>query len=106
LYKLVAFTYGFEFDESAEMSQQRVTRNGWITTFNTFADESLKKIQLWMIESELEQAVGRPRLLRHECKVHLFSNFPLCYQAKVIDDFDCDNDAVLSGTVEGGRKEP
>ena len=40
-----------------------------------------------MIESELEQAVGRARLLRHACTVHLFSNFPL-KQAKMIDEFD------------------
>jgi hypothetical protein len=94
LYKLVAFNYGFDFDEAAEMNPQRISHNGYFSMFNTFKDESLRKIQLWMIESELEQAVGRPRLLRYECKVHLFSNFPLSYQAKVINDFDCDKDAV------------
>jgi hypothetical protein len=30
-----------------------------------------------MIESELEQAVGRARLLRENCTVDLYSNFPL-----------------------------
>ena len=104
LYKLTAFTYGFDFDEAAEMNHRLVTRNGYRAMFNTFEDESLRDIQLWMIESELEQAVGRPRLLRNECKVHLFSNFPLT-QAKVIDDFDCGNDTGENGAVEGGREE-
>jgi len=38
----------------------------------------LKNIQFWIISSELEQAVGRARLLRfEEGAVHLFSNFPV-----------------------------
>lgn len=50
-------------------------------------DESapmLRNIQFWMIESELEQAVGRARLTRCDRNVNLFSNFPLS-QANIID---------------------
>lgn len=87
LYKLVAHTIGFDFDEDEEMTMQLVTHNGYRFWFNTFADEDLRAVQFWMIESELEQAIGRARLLRHECTVHLFSNFPL-RQAEMVTEFD------------------
>ena len=87
LYKLVAFTVGIDFDENEEMTSQFVMHNGYRFWFTTFKDEDMRAINFWMIESELEQAVGRARLLRNKCKVKLFSNFPLC-QAKMICDFD------------------
>ncbi|SEJ71438.1 hypothetical protein SAMN05660742_114106 [Propionispira arboris] len=91
LYKLVAFTMGIDFDEKEEMTAQFVTHNGYRFWFTTFKDENMRAINFWMIESELEQAVGRARLLRNKCKVKLFSNFPLC-QAKMICDFDYEKD--------------
>ena len=91
LYKLVAFTMGFDFDEDAEMRYQLVTHNGYRFWFTTYDDENLRAIQFWMIASELEQAVGRARLLRNKCNVHLFSSFPLS-QAQMINDFDYDQD--------------
>ncbi len=50
----------------------------------TYADEILRAIQFYMIESELEQAVGRARLLRCDCTVNLFSDFPL-RQAEIME---------------------
>lgn len=90
LYKLVAFTLGFDFDEDEKMTLQTVTHNGYRFRFTTFVNEGLRNVQFWMIESELEQAVGRARLLRHDCDVHLFSNFPL-NQSEMITDFNFDN---------------
>lgn len=87
LYKLAAFTMGVEFDEDEEMTLQTIEHNGYRFRFTTFQNEDLRKIHLWMIESELEQAVGRARLLRNACTVHLFSNFPL-HQVKMVSDFD------------------
>lgn len=89
-YKLIAFYMGMEFDEDEKMASQTVVHNGHRFRFTTFADEDLRAVQFWMIESELEQAVGRARLLRNACTVHLFSNFPLS-QSKMIRDFDYDN---------------
>lgn len=89
LYKLVAFTLGFDFDEYEKMTPQTVAHNGYRFRFTTFVNEGLRNVQFWMIESELEQAAGRARLLRHDCDVHLFSNFPLS-QAEMINDFDFD----------------
>jgi hypothetical protein len=84
LYKLVAFSMGLNFDVDAVMKGQLVNHNGYRFWFTTFEDEILRNIHFWMIESDLEQAVGRARLLREICNVYLFSNFPLS-QAKIID---------------------
>lgn len=87
IYKLAAFSMGIEFDAGEKMTLQTIDYNGYRFQFTTFQNEELRKIHLWMIESELEQAVGRARLLRNACTVHLFSNFPLS-QAQMIQDFD------------------
>ena len=87
LYKLVAFAMGMDFDEDEEMEFQIAEHNGYRFQFKTYQNEDLRAVQFWMLESELEQAVGRARLLRNECEVHLFSNFPLS-QSKIIEDFD------------------
>lgn len=87
IYKLAAWSMGLEFDEGEKMTPQEVVHNGYRFRFNTFKDEGLRAIHFWMIESELEQAVGRARLLRNVCTVHLFSNFPL-NQSRMIMDFD------------------
>lgn len=87
LYKLAAFTMELDFDENEEMTSLLITHNGYRFWFTTFKNENLREIHFWMIESELEQAVGRARLLRNRCKVRLFSNFPLS-QAKMIYDFN------------------
>ena len=54
-----------------------VRHNGFALRFMTYEDEVLHTIQFYMIETELEQAVGRARLLRCDCTVNLFSDFPL-----------------------------
>jgi len=77
LYKLIAFSMGIDFNENEKITNQLVEYNGYRFNFMTFKNEHLREIQFWMIESELEQAIGRARLLRNKCNVHLFSNFPL-----------------------------
>ena len=91
IYKLAAFYMDMDFDEDEEMEPQLVTHNGYRFRFTTYKDANLREVQFWMIESELEQAVGRARLLRNECAVHLFSNFPLS-QSKMVTDFDYGTD--------------
>ena len=79
LYKLFPSSLGLSIDEDAVMKPCRVVYNGYIFTFTTYGEEHdiLRKFHLWMIESGLEQAVGRARLLRCDCTVNLYSNFPL-----------------------------
>lgn len=76
VYKLFAFTLGF--DVTATLNPcSIVTNNGYRFRFATFDDEILRTIQFYIIETDLEQAVGRARLLRCDATVNLFSNFPL-----------------------------
>ena len=51
----------------------------------TYGDEKMRNLQFFFIESELEQAVGRARLLREDCTVYVFSNY-LCQQAELVQD--------------------
>lgn len=87
LYKLIAFTLGYDFDEDEEMTPQIVYRNGYRVWINTYQNENLRKVHLWMMDSELDQATGRARLLRHDCTVHLFSRYPM-KQAEIVKGFD------------------
>ena len=66
-----------------------VVHNGFRFRFMTYADATLRAIQFYMIESELEQAVGRARLLRCDCTVNLFSDFPL--KQAVIEESEYDS---------------
>ena len=77
IYKLAALLFDIDFDEDEKAEKQLIEHNGYRTYFTTFKNPKLRDIQFWMLESELEQAVGRARLLRKNCTVHLYSNFPL-----------------------------
>jgi hypothetical protein len=78
IYKLFAHSIGLEFDLEADINLNAIVEhNGYRFRFATYEDKALQDIQFYMIESELEQAVGRARLLRCDCTVNLFSNFPL-----------------------------
>ena len=46
----------------------------WLQFYESFA---LQKKQLWIIKSELIQAVGRARILREDCTVVLYASIPL-----------------------------
>ena len=79
IYKEFAHHLGLNCSIDARITPNtKVQRNGYAFRFTTYDDEILRTIQFYMIESELEQAVGRARLLRCDCTVYLFSNYPLC----------------------------
>ena len=72
--------YATAFDCNAnghEMKLLEVKHNNYKFWFYAFEDKLLQMLQFWLIESELIQSVGRARLLRFDCTVHLLSNFPL-----------------------------
>lgn len=83
LYKLVGAMLGYS--TSDRLCKYRVERKGFSYTMMTYGDEEMRNLQLFFIESELEQAVGRARLLREDCTVYVFSNYP-CQQAEIIQD--------------------
>ena len=91
VYVLIALTIGLEFDRNDDLQPQDVEHNGYKFNFMTYKDEVLRSIQFFLIEGELEQAVGRARLLRCEnCTVYLFSNFPLSQISRLERfEFDC-----------------
>ena len=80
IYKLVGAL--LEYDVSGRLSTHRVKRNSYSFPIMTYTDADMQNLQLFYIESELEQAIGRARLLRCECTVYVFSNYP-CRQAQL-----------------------
>ncbi|MBL1203204.1 MAG: hypothetical protein FWK04_30070 [Nostoc sp. GBBB01] len=77
-YLLYAAALGIEIKASDfRMSSEMITHNGIECYFNTFENEELRKIQLHFIEEQLEQAIGRARLIRTDARVVVYTNFPL-----------------------------
>lgn len=83
-YKLLACYLGVDvMSPDARICRQNIVYNGWEFNFMSYENSLLRSIQMYHIETEMEQAIGRSRLLRTDGKVFLFSNFP-CGQAKII----------------------
>ena len=59
------------------MKKLRVQHNGYEFSLYTFEKPTMQIIQMWFIESLMEQAVGRARLLRYDCEVKVYSGFPV-----------------------------
>lgn len=76
IYGLFGMLAGAEMKRK-KMRPQRIQHNGYSFYLNTYDDLVLREIQSWMISSQLEQAVGRARLLRNDCTVMVFSGFPV-----------------------------
>lgn len=84
-YFLFANILGINYtNDDTKMSYQWIEHNGFRFKFNTFFHEGLRIIQLFLIESEIIQAVGRARTLRYNCTVSLYSNFPLKQSSEFI----------------------
>ena len=80
-YKLIACYLGIDVNEKVcIMKRITVDYNGFQFFLMSYKNPLLREIQLYMISSELEQSIGRSRLLRNDAKVFVFSNFP-CEQA-------------------------
>ena len=60
----------------------RVSYNVYSFIMTTYEEPLRRELQLYSIESELEQCVGRARLLNNECTVYVLSSFP-CQQAEL-----------------------
>ncbi len=75
--------YGEVVANHNTMRAQRVQYKSREFNIMAFDNDRLQKYQMFSIESELEQVIGRSRLLRYPSKVFLFSSFP-CEQATII----------------------
>ena len=76
VYKLYGMAAGVNVNNYS-MRSMKVNYNGYSFEINSFDNMKLRTIQLWMLESLLEQAVGRARLLRFNCTVKVFARFPI-----------------------------
>ena len=94
LYKLFPYSIGLDFDEDAKPKiNLLVTHNGYRFRFTTYEDKVLQDFQFWMLESDIEQAIGRARLLREFCTVNLYSSFPT--EQAVMAEYDYDRDVKM-----------
>lgn len=69
--------YGIVYNPIENSRFRRIEYDGYSFKLNTQQDEQYQTIQTYLISSELEQAVGRARLLRYDCTVYLYSGFPV-----------------------------
>ena len=78
---ILALETGLEIDLAdknlLKKENQTVEFNGLKFKLFTFINPTLRELSMQLTESELQQTVGRARLLRHDATVHLYSNFPL-----------------------------
>lgn len=81
VYKLFAAHLGI--DANVKMRFAEVTDSCCKYWLNTYDEPRLRSIQLWLLKSELIQAVGRARLLRFDCTVKLYASIPLA-QAEIV----------------------
>lgn len=82
-YKLLATVLGEKITSKDVSRMRNIYYKGYTFQIMTYKNDMLQKIQLYSIESELEQCVGRARLLRFDCTVYLLSSFPV-EQAELI----------------------
>lgn len=71
VYCLYGMRAGAVIQKSA-MYPQRIVYRDKSFYLNTYKNQVLQMIQTWLISSQLEQAVGRARLLREDCTVTVF----------------------------------
>lgn len=84
VYKLIGCFLGMEVNHDV-LAVRKIQYHGYEFNFMTYKGNGLQKLQLYFINKELEQSIGRARLLRNDCRVLVLSNFP-CEQAKLIQD--------------------
>ncbi|WP_313256633.1 hypothetical protein [Lacrimispora sp.] len=84
VYKLIGSQLGMEVNNDV-LSVRRIQYRGYEFSLMTYKQKELRELQLYFISKELEQSIGRARLLRNDCKVIVFSNFP-CEQADLVQE--------------------
>ncbi|MDO4329074.1 MAG: hypothetical protein Q4C66_07045 [Lachnospiraceae bacterium] len=101
VYKLIGCFLGMDVNQDS-LAERRIRNNGYEFNFMTYRGTDLCSLQLYFISKELEQCIGRARLLRNECEVLVLSNFP-CEQAELIqEDYLDKNDELTESENAGG----
>ena len=60
-----------------ELATRLIKYENYEFYFFTYSDKFLQNLQIYYISSELEQSVGRARLLNNENTVYVYSSFPV-----------------------------
>lgn len=81
VYKLIGCYLGMAVNEDT-LAVRKVRSGGYEFNLMTYKGEDLRELQMYYIRKDLEQCIGRARLLRQDCEVLVLSNFP-CEQAKL-----------------------
>lgn len=97
VYKLIALALNPTCDCNERIHKRRTINEEFRFTMSSFEDRTIQEVQLYLIRSELEQCIGRARILRRSCMVFLFSSFP-CSQAQFIQ-----SDYLLKENLERYR---
>lgn len=84
VYKLIGCHFGIEVNQEV-LAVRKIPSNGYEFSFMTYKNEQLRELQMYFIRKDLEQCIGRARLLRNTCEVWVLSNFP-CEQAELIQE--------------------
>lgn len=92
LYRFYMYAiYGIVYNPTKLSRFRRIENNNYSFKLNTQDNQKYQKIQTYLIGSELEQAVGRARLLRYNCTVYLYSGFPVEQSNLVYNTLDLDS---------------
>lgn len=89
VYKFFLYSLYGEIITEDRPHYQRIENDEYSFKITTYSNEHYQKIITYFLQSEIEQAVGRARLLRYNCTVHLFSGFP-AEQAEFVKDLEID----------------
>ena len=77
VYQLFAAILDVDFKpEDCKMEVQLIQRYGIRFPLNTYSHADLRDLHLFFLESELEQAIGRARPIRHPVRIKLLSSIP------------------------------
>ena len=92
------YIYGDEVVNNDSMRKRRISYKGRSFVIMTYDDARLSEFQMYSLESEMEQCIGRARLLRFDATVIQLSAFP-CDQAEIIT-----TDYLKKYTIEGEER--
>lgn len=84
VYKLIGCHLGIRVNGET-LVVRKVESGGYEFKMMTYPEGALQDLQIYFIRRELEQCIGRARLLRNDCKVVVLSNFP-CEQAELTQE--------------------
>ena len=71
-----AMDYNKEIIKKDTINIRKITYDNYKFYFSTFKDEFMQDIHIFLISNELEQAIGRARLLNKNNTVYVHSSFP------------------------------